>query len=127
MNWTRITVTYDGSSKARGVALYLNGQPESASIEIDNLYKGILFTPDIHTYGFKGIQMGHRDKFTPFKKGRIDEFSVFDRALVPLEVQYLEDPASFNSDAWMVQKKILCLSITWRTTTTPYQDFQRCL
>ncbi|MBX2821371.1 MAG: DUF1553 domain-containing protein [Rhodothermaceae bacterium] len=94
--WTRITVTYDGSSKARGVALYLNGQPESASIELDHLYKGILFTPDIHTYGFKGIQFGHRDKFTPFKKGRIDEFSVFDRALVPMEVQYLHNPASFD-------------------------------
>ena len=122
--WTRITLTYNGSSTARGVALYLNGQPESTSIEIDNLYKGILFTPDIHTYGFKGIQFGHRDKFTPFKKGRIDEFSVFDRALVPLEVQYLEDPASFNSDAWMVQEAAL-FEYYLAHYDEPYQAIQK--
>ena len=87
--WTRVTVTYDGSSKASGVAIYLNGLLVPAVIERDNLYKGILFTPDIHTYGFKGIQLGHRDKFTPFKKGRVDEFSVFERALTPLEVHFM--------------------------------------
>jgi len=105
--WTRITVTYDGSSKARGVAFYLNGQHEPTTIDLDNLYKGILFTPDIHTYGFKGIQLGHRDKFTPFKKGRVDEFSVFNRALVPLEVKYLEDPESFNGGSVAAEEVLL--------------------
>ena len=88
--WSRITVTYDGSSKGDGVVLYHDGQRIPMDVERDNLYKGILFTPDIHTYGFKGIQLGHRDKFTPFKKGRIDEFSVFNRALTELEVHFLQ-------------------------------------
>ena len=91
--WTHLTLTYDGSSRAEGVALYLDGEPADLQVTVDNLYKGILFTPDIHTYGFKGIELGHRGKFTPFKHGGIDEFSVFNAELSPLEVRYLHDQA----------------------------------
>ena len=90
--WTHVAVTYDGSSKAKGIKIYQNGEPATVEAQRDNLYKGILFTPDIHTYGFKGIEMGQRDKFTPFKQGRIDEFGVFDRALTSLEIRYLYEP-----------------------------------
>ena len=89
--WTRITMTYDGSSKAAGVHLFYDGRPVASTIQRDNLYKGILFTPDIHTYGFKGIELGQRDKFTPFKNGRIDEFRVFDRTMTPIEVLAMHD------------------------------------
>ena len=95
--WSHLTLTYDGSSKAEGIRIYLNGMPASTTVEIDNLYKGILFTPDIHTYGFQGIVLGQRDKFTPFKNGRIDEFSVFDRQLSALEIRYLHEPASVRA------------------------------
>lgn len=91
-NWTGVTITYDGSSKAAGIRIYLNGEQADVKIQRDNLYRSILFTPDIHTYGFKGIELGQRDKFTPFKKGLIDAFSVYNSALTPLEVLYLHDP-----------------------------------
>ena len=96
--WTQLTLTYDGSSTAAGTRLYLNGEPAQTVVERDNLYKGILFTPDIHTYGFKGIEFGKREKFTPFKNGRIDEFRVFNRVLTAFEVQFLHDPASQPTD-----------------------------
>ena len=95
--WTHVSVTYDGSSSAAGIRLYQNGRLVPSEIQRDNLYKGILFTPDIHTYGFKGIELGKRDKFTPFKNGRIDEISVFNRALAPLEVLYLHDASKANT------------------------------
>ena len=67
-SWKNIGITYDGSSEAKGVRIYLDGELIRNTVQEDNLYKGILFTPDIHTYGFSGIQLGHRGKFTPFKK-----------------------------------------------------------
>jgi hypothetical protein len=86
--WTRITVTYDGSSKAKGVGIYINGRKQELSIDLDNLYKGILHEPNIHTYGFGGLTFGARGKFTPFKNGGLDEIKVFNKALSPLEVLF---------------------------------------
>jgi hypothetical protein len=90
--WSRISLTYDGSSRAEGVSLYLNGQQLSVETEADNLYKGILYEPDIHTYGFRGLHWGMRDKMDPMINSGIDEIRVFDRQLSALEVAYLTQP-----------------------------------
>jgi hypothetical protein len=91
-SWSRVTLTYDGSSRADGVSLYLNGEKLATETEIDNLYKGILFVPDIHTYGFRGMHWGVRDKMIPMLNSRLDEIRVFDRSLSELEVAYLSNP-----------------------------------
>ena len=95
--WSRITVTYDGSSKLDGVGIYVNGVPQKVSNDFDNLYKGILYEKNIHTYGFGGIRLGVRSKFVPFKNGGIDEVKVFKRNLTPLEVLYTYDEKSAMS------------------------------
>lgn len=95
--WTRLTLTYDGSSKANGLRMYLNGQAAELETDFDNLYKGILFEPNIHTYGFSSLQIGQRDKITPFKGGGIDELRVFNRELSPLEVVSLAHPDQASS------------------------------
>ena len=87
--WSRLTITYDGSSTAEGTRLYLNGSEMKKRVEVDNLYKGILFEWNIHTYGFHGLQFGYRNKLIPFKKGGLDEIKIFDRALTALEVMQL--------------------------------------
>lgn len=84
--WSQVTITYDGSSKAAGVGIYVNGQKQKVSNDFDNLYKGILYEPNIHTYGFRGLRFGVRTKFVPFKNGGIDEVKVFDRDLTDLEI-----------------------------------------
>jgi hypothetical protein len=89
--WSQITITYNGSSKANGVSIYINGEKEEQVIDLDNLYKGILYESNIHTYGFDGITFGARDKFIPFKDGGIDEIKVFDELLTPLEVLFSYD------------------------------------
>ncbi len=86
--WSQITITYNGSSKADGVTIYINGQEQDLNTDLDNLYKGILHEPNIHTYGFGGLTFGARDKFIPFKNGGIDELKVFNGVLSPLEVLY---------------------------------------
>ena len=90
--WTKVTITYDGSSRAEGLKLYLNGEKAAVSVQQDHLYKGISFVPDIHTYGFNGFTFGQRDKVKLYKKGGLDEIRVFNTDLAPLEVLYLFDP-----------------------------------
>lgn len=95
--WTKVTITYDGSSRAAGVQLFLNGEQAEVHVERDHLYKGILYEWDIHTYGFNGFTFGQRDKVTPFKRGGLDELRIYDRALTPLEILSLYDPAAAGS------------------------------
>ena len=41
-SWTHATITYDGSSRAEGLRLYLDGEEAPVSIEHDRLYKSFL-------------------------------------------------------------------------------------
>lgn len=91
--WSQITVTYDGSSNAGGVSIFVDGEKQEVDIDYDNLYKSILFRPNIHTYGFRGMTLGARDKFIPFKQGGLDEVKVFNRQLSDIEVLYSFDKA----------------------------------
>ncbi|MHA4736797.1 DUF1553 domain-containing protein [Dyadobacter sp. MSC1_007] len=86
--WTQVTVTYDGTSKAAGAKIYVNGERARVTMDYDNLYKGILYEKDIHTYGFQGFMVGQRNLLIPFKNGGIDELKIFDKALTGLEVLY---------------------------------------
>jgi hypothetical protein len=95
--WTKVSITYDGSSRAAGVRLFLDGELAEVDVERDHLYKGILYEWDIHTYGFNGFTFGQRDKVTPFKHGGLDELRIYDRALTPLEILHLYDPEAADA------------------------------
>ena len=86
--WTNIAVTYDGLGKASGLHMYLNGKEIPVDVEIDHLYKSILYKPDLHTYGFNGFGMGIRNHMKTFINGGIDELKIHDSELSALEVSY---------------------------------------
>lgn len=86
--WAHITITYDGSSTAAGAKIYVNGKRVAYVTDFDNLYKGILYTYNIHTYGFNGFTLGQRNLLIPFKDGGIDELKIFNQELSALEVLY---------------------------------------
>ena len=86
--WTNIAVTYDGLGKANGLHMYLNGKEIPVEVEIDHLYKSILFKPDLHTYGFNGFGMGIRNHMKTFINGGIDELKIHNAELSALEVSY---------------------------------------
>lgn len=95
--WSQVSLTYDGSSKADGWKMYINGEEVETKIEVDHLYKGILYEYNIHTYGFHGIQFGYRNKLIPFKKGGLDELKVFNRDLTSVEVAWMHHQAKGES------------------------------
>ncbi|HSI74425.1 MAG TPA: DUF1553 domain-containing protein [Lunatimonas sp.] len=94
--WTNITISYDGQGKAGGVGIYLNGEKVPVLVKADHLYKSILFKPDIHTYGFRGLTLGMRDKMKTFLKGGLDEIAVYNRELTGLEVMQLQRKEAVN-------------------------------
>ncbi|MFN3648313.1 MAG: DUF1553 domain-containing protein [Armatimonadota bacterium] len=80
--WTHVAVTYDGSSRAAGLRIYLDGKPAEVEIVRDRIYKGI----GAHTLTF-----GQRFRDKGFKGGRIDDLHLFSRDVTPLEAAHLFD------------------------------------
>lgn len=70
--WTHVVVTNDGSSKAAGLHLYVNGKLAEVEIVKDHL------TRDITGGGGDNIALGERFRDRGFKGGLIDDFAVFD-------------------------------------------------
>jgi mono/diheme cytochrome c family protein len=93
--WTHLTVTYDGSSKARGVALYIDGVRGDLDVISDNLNRSTLPNGG-GTLGdeYLGLQFGKRFRMTALVGGAIDEVRLFKAALTPVEVRYLQQAAS---------------------------------
>jgi len=78
--WSHITATYDGSSTAAGVKLYLDGKPLDVDVIRDKLTKDI-------TYGGEpNLAIGYRFRDNGFKGGQIDEFCVYNRTLTAAEI-----------------------------------------
>ena len=79
--WTHVAVTYDGSSRARGVRVFIDGAAAEVEVVRDNLWKDITYGGDEPE-----LTLGNRFRDNGFKGGRVDDLRVFDRALTVLEV-----------------------------------------
>jgi hypothetical protein len=86
--WTQVVVSSDGSSRASGLRIYVNGKLAPVEIVKDSL------TREITGGGSDEIVLGERMRDRGFKGGVIDDFRVFDRELTPLEAQAAFDPAA---------------------------------
>lgn len=80
--WVHVTVTYDGSSRADGVALYLDGEPVPLEVIRDNLYSTIRYEG-----GDPALTLGARFRDYGFQDGQMDSLQVFERAVTPLEAK----------------------------------------
>jgi hypothetical protein len=86
--WTHVTVTSDGSGKALGLQIFINGRPAATTTVRDCL------TREITGGGGDTITIGERFRDHGFKNGLVDEFRVFDRELSSLEVRELAEPGT---------------------------------
>jgi hypothetical protein len=89
--WVHVAVSYDGSSRASGVKLFVNGAPAAVEVIRDGLIKDI-------TYGDEPeLTIGYRFRDNGFKGGRVDEFKIFERSLSPLEVAHVAGHAELTN------------------------------
>ena len=82
--WTHVAVTYDGSSRANGLRIYLDGHAAPLEVVRDGLHKDITYGG-----GEPELAIGYRFRDNGFRQGRADEFRLFDRALSAIEVAHL--------------------------------------
>ena len=89
--WTQLTVTYDGSSRASGIALYRDGQRLALDVFRDHLFKDIIHRKEWGDADADSLELTLAGRFrdSGFKNGLIDEFQVFDKCLTALEVAAL--------------------------------------
>lgn len=76
--WTHLVVTYDGSSSAAGLRVYVNGQSAELEVVRDTL-DGPLAA---HT-----LEVGSRSRGSGFRNGQLDELRVWRTALTAREVR----------------------------------------
>jgi hypothetical protein len=88
--WVHVTVSNDGSSKAGGLKIFVNGHPVATEVVRDSL------TREITGGGGDHIRIGERMRDSGFKGGLVDEFRVFDRRLSNLEVRDLFQPGAIK-------------------------------
>ncbi|MCC7423242.1 MAG: DUF1549 domain-containing protein [Planctomycetaceae bacterium] len=89
--WVHVVVSSDGSSRAAGLALFVNGQPA----EVDVIRDGL--TRDVTGGGGDTIVIGERFRDRGFTSGVVDEFRVFGRDLTPLEVRAAYSPGTLGT------------------------------
>ncbi len=90
--WQHLTLVYDGSSKAAGFDLFLDGRKLNMVTTMDQLTKEILFRREVEP----GIQIGAWWRGLGFKGGKVDNITVYHRNLSPFEVAVLAGKASWS-------------------------------
>ncbi len=96
--WIQLTMTYDGSSKAAGLKLHLDGEPLPMLVTKDQLTKEILFD-STRVKPQPGLQIGGWWRGFGLKDGQVDDIVVYDRTLTPYEVGILGNKKSWKEIA----------------------------
>ncbi len=78
--WRHLVITYDGSSKAAGVKVFVDGRLSEVDVRRDSL-TGSIASSEPWRIGWKGTGIGF--------EGGVDEFRLFDRALGAEEIKAL--------------------------------------
>ncbi len=97
--WVHLMLTYDGSSKAAGTRLYLNGEELEMKVRRDNLYKDIIFHPSDPSDDppvMTQLKVGARWRGKGFTNGLVDEVIVYDLEVTALEVNRIAGMDGLN-------------------------------
>ncbi len=88
--WVHVVWTYDGSSRADGLKLYINGALADCDVVRDVLYKNITGG------GADKLTIGQRFRDRGFKDGLVDEFHIYNRELTSIESAHVYDGAALT-------------------------------
>ena len=90
--WIQLTMTYDGSSTANGLNLFIDGAVLKMETQIDQLYKDIVF----FSKDEPGLQIGGWYRGFGVKGGKVDDVCVYNRALTPFEIKILAKKSNWD-------------------------------
>lgn len=82
--WVHLAARYDGSSRAAGLEIFLDGEPVETEVVRDHLYKKIQYDSP----GTAALTLAERFRDSGFK-GMVDEVRVYDSALAQLDLDAL--------------------------------------
>ncbi len=89
--WHHLALTYDGTSRAVGLRLFVDGQAADTHVVVDNLQQSILRSGDKKNESWVGnppLRIGRRHDET-LQDVSVDELRVYDRQLATFEVAAL--------------------------------------
>lgn len=114
--WLHVVITYDGSSEAAGLKIFLNGTEAETETIRDQLTKQITGGGGDH------ITIGERFRDRGFTQGLVDEFRVFERQLTPAEVAHLATPPAEASSPVRLPGEDELLAFYLARVDEPYQQ-----
>jgi hypothetical protein len=84
--WHHLALTYDGSSRAAGLRLFIDGRPAASRVVVDNLRRSIIYAQDKGSWGNPPpLRLGRRQDET-LQDVSVDELRVYSRQLTTFEV-----------------------------------------
>ncbi|GJM30174.1 MAG: hypothetical protein DHS20C17_28090 [Cyclobacteriaceae bacterium] len=90
-NWTHILMTYDGSGKASGVGLFINGKRQPVAVLFDQLNRKSILNGNDFLVGNWTPRRAQSKQYEGFEAGAIDEVRIYARELSDPEVKLLAD------------------------------------
>jgi hypothetical protein len=141
--WKHVALTNNGSGKAEGLSLFIDGSEISTSMPYNNLYKSIKTVSNSeHTIENRSAMVAKSYRsFTGENgifKGKIDDINIYSRALSPIEILHLAgksdakkpDSKKGAADYWVnkspmklkIQKELQQLRNEWLATMTPVME-----
>ncbi|MBL9153896.1 MAG: DUF1553 domain-containing protein [Verrucomicrobiales bacterium] len=123
--WTHVVGTYDGSSRAGGLRLYLDGQPVETTVLRDNLYRDILYLQEWGDFDPEQVAdakvaenveltVSGRINSKSFRNGAVDEISVYDRELSASEVALIHGKAGKPAESTWLDWYLREIDEPWR-------------
>ena len=102
--WTHILMTYDGSTKATGLNIYINGQETAQDIEYDRLSKSIIPRAKGNLVVGKSLrgQSGDNGIFI----GMLDHLSIYNTEIYPSQVSSIfeQSQTGIKPMAWIIDQ-----------------------
>jgi hypothetical protein len=110
-DWSRVTATYDGSSTAAGMRLYINGEIAETEVVRDHLTKEIWYSAKRSM----PVKLAARFRDSGFKQSGIDDVIFWSRELSPLEAKAAHTPDDLSpSDEALYDYYLKAASSDWR-------------
>ncbi len=86
--WFQVAFAYDGTGQAKGISLYLNGQPLRMKIVTNHLIHSMVYGKDRGHHAQHSFYVGRMHDYF-YKDFAVDELRIYNRCLTPLEMPQL--------------------------------------